>query len=220
MPETSPRPDTPRGTEAASGGETAAELEARTTDAGPPAMESARAGAPRSPRRLILAGWALAGLALLMLLVTTRIAEPTTAARTAGLDRPAPAFDLETLDGARLTFESLRGRPVVVNFWASWCIPCREEAPLLNAAAARYGPAVAFVGALYQDSRESAQRFVAEFRQAYPAVLDPDGRTAIDYAVFGIPETFFIDAAGIIRSRQIGVLREDDLRRQIEAILP
>ena len=107
----------------------------------------------------------------------------------------------------------------MVNFWASWCIPCREEAPLLNAAAARYGPAVRFVGVVYEDSREDAMRFVAEFKQTYPAVLDPDGRTAIDYAVFGIPETFFIDAAGVIRSRQIGTLLEDDLRRQIEAIL-
>lgn len=181
----------------------------------------ARAGSKTglSARRLVVAAVMLAAVALVMVLVTTRIAATPGGIRTAVLGVSAPDFDLETLGGDRLSFLSLRGSPVVVNFWASWCVPCREEAGLLNAAVARYGPTVKFVGVIYEDSPENARRFVAEYGQTYPAVLDPDGRTAIDYAVIGIPETFFIDADGVITSRQIGTLLEADLRRQIEEIL-
>ena len=110
---------------------------------------------------------------------------------------------------------------MVLNFWASWCIPCREEAPLLTAADGTYGPrGVRILGVVYQDSDDNARDFMRRYGQTYPGLLDPDGRTAIDYGVFGIPETFFIDAPGVVRSRQVGALTETDLRRQIEAIVP
>ena len=73
---------------------------------------------------------------------------------------------------------------------------------------------------MYQDSAESARDFIGRYGQTYPGLLDPDGRTAIDYGVFGIPETFFIDSSGIVRSRQVGAVNADDLRRQIQGILP
>lgn len=174
----------------------------------------------RARRRQFIAGWLLAGVAALLALLTIDVTAPTTAVDTPIVGRPAPAFDLETLDGGRLSLAELRGAPVVVNFWASWCIPCREEAPLLTRAAQRYAAqGLRVVGIVYQDGAESARDFVSRYGQTYPAVLDPDGRTAIDYGVFGIPETFFIDRTGVVRSRQVGPVTEDGLRRQIEALL-
>jgi len=176
---------------------------------------------PRSRRRLIYASWLVAGVAALVALLTINVASPRTAVDTPIVGQPAPAFDLETLDGGRLSLADLRGRPVVLNFWASWCIPCREEAPLLTAAAADYeAQGLRVVGVVYQDSAGNARDFMTRYGQTYAGLLDPDGRTAIDYGVFGIPETYFIDAEGIVSSRQVGAVTEGDLRRQIEAILP
>ena len=175
----------------------------------------------RSRRRLIVAAWLLAGVAAALTLLTINIAGPSTAVDTPIVGRPAPAFDLETLDGGRLSVADLRGSPVVVNFWASWCIPCREEAPLLTAAAEEYeAQGLRVVGIVYQDSPQSARDFMRRYGQTYPGLADPDGRTAIDYGVFGIPETFFVDRTGVVRSRQVGPVTEESLRKEIEAILP
>ena len=186
--------------------------------------EGAEVGRPpaRLPRRrLIIVAWLLAAVAAVIAFLTVNIAKTPGPVDTPILGRPAPSFDLETLDGSRLALGDLRGSSVVLNFWASWCIPCREEAPLLTAADATYGPrGVRIIGVVYQDSADNARDFMRRYGQAYPALLDPDGRTAIDYAVFGIPETFFIDAAGVVRSRQVGALTDRDLKRQIEAIIP
>lgn len=186
-----------------------------------------QAGSPPSPsgrrprRRLIVAAWSLAGVAAVVALLTVNVARPPGPVDTPIVGRPAPAFDLETLDGRRLTLAELRGSPIVLNFWASWCIPCREEAPLLTAADERFRQkGLRIVGVVYQDNSENARLFMDRYGQSYPGVLDPDGRTAIDYGVFGIPETFFIDARGIVRSRQLGAITAEDLERQIEAILP
>ena len=182
-------------------------------------------GAPGAPidrrRRLIVAAWLVAGVAALIAFLTVSVARPQSPVDTPIVGRPAPAFDLETLDGGRLSLAELRGSAVVLNFWASWCIPCREEAPLLTAADANYGPrGVRVLGVVYQDSAENTRDFMRRYGQTYPGLLDPDGRTAIDYGVFGIPETFFIDASGVVRSRQVGALTEAELRRKIEAIVP
>ena len=182
-------------------------------------------GAPRAEpvrrrRRLIAAGLVIAVVAAIAVL-TVDIAGPTRPVDTPIVGRPAPAFDLETLDGGRLSLADLRGSAVVLNFWASWCIPCREEAPLLTAADATYGPrGVRILGVVYQDSSDNASKFMRRYGQTYPGLLDPGGRTAIDYGVFGIPETFFIDASGVVRSRQVGAVTADELRRSIEAIVP
>lgn len=174
----------------------------------------------RSRRRLIVALWLLAGVAALLTLLTVNVGGPGTAVDTPIVGREAPAFDLQTLDGERLALAELRGSPVVLNFWASWCIPCREEAPLLTTAAREYeARGLRVVGIVYQDSAESARDFMDQYGQTYPGLLDPDGRTAIDYGVFGIPETFFIDRDGIVRSRQVGPVTEEGLERQIRELL-
>ena len=121
--------------------------------------------------------------------------------------RPAPSFALTSLDGATVSLVELRGHPLIVNFWASWCLPCRAEAPLLQRAATDFaGRGVQVLGIVYQDSAENARAFMREYGQTYPGLLDPDGRTALDYGVFGIPETYFIDRAGRIVSKQTGPL--------------
>jgi cytochrome c biogenesis protein CcmG/thiol:disulfide interchange protein DsbE len=181
--------------------------------------------APGTPtvrrRRLLVAAWLIAGVAAMIAFLTVSVARPAGTIYTPIVGRPAPAFDLETLDGGRLSLAELRGSAVVLNFWASWCIPCREEAPLLTAADANYGPrGVRVLGVVYQDSAENTRDFMRRYGQTYPGLLDPDGRTAIDYGVFGIPETFFIDASGVVSSRQVGAVTEAELRRKIEAIVP
>lgn len=135
--------------------------------------------------------------------------------------KPAPSFSLATLKGGHVSLAELQGRPVVFNFWASWCVPCRDEAPLLQAASVDdAGRGLVVLGVIYEDSAENARAFMREYGQTYPGLLDPDGRAALDYGVFGIPETYFIDRAGRITSKQTGPLDAASLARQIEAIAP
>lgn len=172
-------------------------------------------------RRPVIAASLVAGVAALIGFLTVSVGRPTGPVDTPIVGRPAAGFDLETLDGGRLSLADLRGSAVVLNFWASSCPPCREEAPLLTAADATYGPrGVRILGVVYLDSSDNASDFMRRYGQTYPGLLDPGIRAAIDYGVFAIPETFFIDASGVVRSRQVGALTEDDLRRQIEAIIP
>ena len=152
--------------------------------------------------------------------VTARIGTPAAASGPGpGVNRPAAAFDLQTLDGQRVALRDFAGRPLVVNFWASWCPPCREEAPLLVELARRAPNGLALVGVLYQDSPDAARKFAAEFSVTYPTLLDPDGRTAIDYGLTGIPETFFIDRSGVIRGHQVGALTQADLDAKLQTIV-
>ena len=134
--------------------------------------------------------------------------------------QPAPPLAGETLDGRRFDLGDLRGRPVIVNFWASWCVPCREEFPLLAAALrAHADDGLAIVGVLFKDEPEPARRFVAAEGVDWPTLLDPDGRLADAYRVVAPPQSYFVDRSGVIRSIQIGELLESDLERQLPAIL-
>jgi cytochrome c biogenesis protein CcmG/thiol:disulfide interchange protein DsbE len=108
----------------------------------------------------------------------------------------APRVRAGLADG-RLELRELRGGPVVVNFWASWCVPCREEAPVLERSWRRDGPrGVVFLGLNMQDITADARRFLATFGQTFPHVRDPGRSTAAAWGVTGIPETFFVDARG------------------------
>ena len=182
-----------------------------------------RAETPRMhpARRLIVAGWLLVGLAALLALLTLNVRTPGALSGASTMSAPARAFDLETLDGGgRLSLAELRGSPVVINFWASWCVPCRDEAPLLADIAQRYrSQGLRVVGIVYQDDGGAAREFMTRYGLTYPALLDPEGRTAIDYGVLGIPETFFVDRDGIMRFRQIGPVSQAQLPQQVAEIL-
>jgi cytochrome c biogenesis protein CcmG, thiol:disulfide interchange protein DsbE len=134
---------------------------------------------------------------------------------------PAPAWSLTTLDGGTLSSEDLAGRPYILNFWASWCLPaCVDEHPVLAAAHDRHGEELAIVGVLFQNAAADAERFLARYGDAgYPHVVDENGTLAIDYGVTGPPETFFVDADGIIRSKVFGPLTDALMAERLAGIL-
>jgi cytochrome c biogenesis protein CcmG/thiol:disulfide interchange protein DsbE len=132
------------------------------------------------------------------------------------LGRRAPDFALELFDGGILKLADLRGRVVVVNFWASWCVPCREEARVLEAAWRRYAGPVTFVGVNTQDQEEPARAFLREFGISYPNGPDPAGRITIDYGVWGIPETFVLDPEGRITYKHVGAIDPRTLEAKLE----
>ena len=125
------------------------------------------------------------------------------------------------LDGSgELSLDEFKGNVVVVNFWASWCVPCRREHAELAAAAQQYaGQDVRFVGVVYQDRASDAKRFLDELGQPYDNVIDPGSRAAIDFGLFGVPETFFIDRDGIVRSRINGPVTADAVVAAVDPLL-
>jgi cytochrome c biogenesis protein CcmG, thiol:disulfide interchange protein DsbE len=138
------------------------------------------------------------------------------------LGQPAPALSLTGLDGLRrdgspvpaLDTAALAGQLTLVNVWASWCVPCRQEHPLLMDLA-RQGD-VRVVGINYKDNGENALRFLGELGNPYDAVgVDPDGRTAIDWGVYGIPESFLVDAEGRIVYKKVGPFSPESFRDEL-----
>lgn len=138
------------------------------------------------------------------------------------VDSPAPDFELPLLeDGAgSLRLSSLRQQVVVLNFWASWCAPCRLEAPDLQSTWEDYRDrGVRFVGVDELDDRFAAQGFIREFAITYPSVFDPSGSLADDYAFIGLPATYVIDRDGMIRYRFQGFLDGGTLRSSLDDVL-
>lgn len=118
--------------------------------------------------------------------------------------------------GGRLALAALRGHPIVVNFWASWCAPCRAEMPMLMRAAHAYAShGVLVLGLDVDDTPADARRFLAQYRVDYPVVTVPDDRLPRAYGVIGLPTTVFVDASGMIRARQIGQFEGADGERTL-----
>lgn len=164
---------------------------------------------------LVIAGFAA------LLAVGLFMKEPLTGASGAArVNRPASDFTLQLFNGGEITLSSLRGNPVVINFWASWCPPCRDEAPGLERMWQRYRDrGVTFIGVDIQDKEEAALAYIEEFGITYPNGRDLNGRITIDYGVGGIPVTFFIDREGMIASRWVGAINETMLMERIEELL-
>jgi cytochrome c biogenesis protein CcmG/thiol:disulfide interchange protein DsbE len=130
----------------------------------------------------------------------------------------ASDFELNTLAGEPVHLAELRGRPVVINFWATWCGPCREEMPLLEAAYTRYGDGLAVLGVNYDEPQEMVQEFVDEMALSFPILLDPRARVQKLYRVRAFPTTYFLDEEGVIRFHHIGVLNEKQLAAYLEQL--
>jgi len=137
------------------------------------------------------------------------------------LGRPAAPFALTTFDKAPLTLQDLRGKVVLINFWASWCIPaCYDEAPALERTWLAYkDKGVMVIGVNVQDTEEPARKFLARFQHSFPNAPDPRGYVAVEYGVYGVPETFFIDRRGRVRFKHVGALTDETARKRLDALL-
>jgi cytochrome c biogenesis protein CcmG, thiol:disulfide interchange protein DsbE len=135
--------------------------------------------------------------------------------------RPAAAFALTAFDGTPVTLGTLRGKVVVVNFWASWCNPaCYEEAPVLERAWRTYRErGVVVVGVDMQDTPEAAQAFIRRFALTFPNAPDHGGKVAVEYGVYGVPETFFVDREGTIRAKHVGAVTDEVIRGTLDRLL-
>ena len=197
----------------------------------PPAIDTpmtATAGAPlgalasRRPAHLPRAWYVAAAVAPLLILAAwgaLLLARPGIPP-VVRVGDAAPAFSLADLDGNPVRLADLRGRPVIVNFWASWCGPCVEEFPLLtSAAAAHEADGLAIVGIVFRDRSEAARAFMARMGATWPAAMDPGDAVATRFGIIGPPDTFFIDRDGVVVGRQIGQLSAADLDRGLAQIL-
>jgi cytochrome c biogenesis protein CcmG, thiol:disulfide interchange protein DsbE len=159
-------------------------------------------------------------LALLLWKVTHQNGGGVAAAVAAGKKKPAPDFTLARLDRpGKLTLSSLRGKVVVLNFWASWCYPCKKEAGALQAASTRWGKRVVVVGVDVNDFKGDARQFMRKHGITYPVVHDNGNVTSPKYGFSLLPETFFVDRRGRVVGHVPGEVDSDDLHRGIQGAL-
>lgn len=177
------------------------------------AMEELFSGDRRIPR-----GWLILGPLVGLLIVLGLGSDERTGVPITGSS--VPDFTAPLLVGeGNMTMRELRGKPVVLNFWASWCLPCRDEARLLEAAHQRYGDRISFLGIDIRDARSDALEFVDEYGLTYPSVRDEGMRLYADYGLMGEPETFFVDPEGVLVKHVPGPLDEDTLFQAIDVLL-
>ena len=138
---------------------------------------------------------------------------------SAMISKPAPAFDLASLNEAqKFTLTGLKGRPVVINFFASWCVPCRVEHPVLMRLKAENH--VAIYGIAYKDKPEDSSRLLATYGNPYAQVgIDQSGNVGLDFGVYGVPETYVLDSNGIIRKRFVGPLTAESVDQELLPLL-
>ena len=138
-----------------------------------------------------------------------------------GVDpQSAQQFTVELLDGRTMTLSELRGKVVLLDFWASWCPPCRQEAPALAEVYREYrGKAVEFLGINLWDRRQDALDYVKQFKVPYPNAVDNKGTIAINYGVRGIPEKFVINRSGVVVKKFVGPMPADTLRAILDEVL-
>jgi len=178
----------------------------------------------RGPELRLLPRWALVVAAIVPLLllgvlglaIVVRGPGPT----PTKVGNVAPDFTLVDLDGTEVRLSDLRGRPVIVNFWASWCGPCVEEFPLLRAAADEHADdGLVVLGIVYQDRSESARAFMANHGGTWQALMDPGETVARAYNIFAPPETYFVGRDGRIAARHIGQFTAASLEDAVAAIM-
>jgi cytochrome c biogenesis protein CcmG/thiol:disulfide interchange protein DsbE len=166
-------------------------------------------------RRPILLALVLAFAATGAVLGAVSLTRPTADVPAIAKGQPAPEIVGTTLDGAPFDLAALRGRPVVVNFWGPTCVPCRSEFPLFKAKLAQHAAdGLVVVGILMADPPDLARTFIADEGATWATVADPDGAIKGAYRVAARPQSYFIDRAGILRSIQIGEVRDEDFERE------
>ena len=178
------------------------------------------AAAPGGRRRLWRMLALLVAVAVIGLVLVTRLEGPPPT-RSVLVGETAPELTGPTLDGGSFDLAQWRGQMVLVNVWASWCLPCRREQPLLVSAYRELSPrGLQIVGINVRDEPEEARAFLQEFGQApWPSVQDPDGRRAVDWGTFALPETYLVDRAGTVVAKAVGELDADWLADNVEPLL-
>ncbi len=170
--------------------------------------------------RFLIPGIVFLALATVLYVGVVRSPNKSTQ-QSALLGKPAPDFDLPSLqdEGTRVTRAQLAGRPWVLNVWGTWCVECRVEHQVLLDIARQN--AVPLIGLNWKDDDAAARQWLAELGNPYTAIAaDREGRTAIDFGVYGAPETFFIDEHGIVQYRHVGAMSEEIWEREFLARLP
>jgi cytochrome c biogenesis protein CcmG, thiol:disulfide interchange protein DsbE len=202
------------------------------TPVGTPLIAPAPARKNRRKRNIIIfVVVSLVNVGLLTLLWSQLVtpAQSTTSGKTTSTDplvgHPAPAFTLAALNTPTgqntLSLNDLKGKAIVLNVWASWCIPCNQEAPMLQTAWKQMnaqGKEVVFLGIDFQDSRSDALTFMHKYGISYPNVLDASGSVSIDYGVTGVPETIFINSKGTVVSTVRQQLTSQALQSNLKLI--
>ncbi len=155
---------------------------------------------------------------LLAALLTPQAPANTSTATVTG--KVALDFTLSTLDGKKVSLAEFKGKPVVLNFFASWCGPCKDEAPMISTAAQEFKDVI-FLGIAYNDKLEKAKEFRDTYSLTFPIAIDDDsdaGRSSVKYALFSVPETYFIDRAGVIQRHNAGPITRTDLEVGLKTI--
>jgi cytochrome c biogenesis protein CcmG, thiol:disulfide interchange protein DsbE len=158
------------------------------------------------------------GSALLIAALAWGLVHPASPTTAAVVGKPAPEIEVRALDGASMVrLSDMRGRPVVLNFWASWCAPCRQEAPVLTQAARSLGSRVAFLGVDFSDSNRAARAYLAQARYPYPVGTAVDGIPA-EYGITSPPVTYFIDRQGVVVAHFSGPLDLSSIERYLQLV--
>lgn len=168
---------------------------------------------PRYYKWLVVAG--IAGLLLAVAAGGLLLSKPVEQAKEA-----APDFSLVLLKGDRFRFADHKGKPVLINFFASWCLPCREEMPVLEKIVRAYRPkGVVFLGIAIDDTEDKIQDFTRRYGVSFPVGLDQSGAVQKSFGLYGVPTTYFIDRAGIINYFHSGGVTEELLQHEIDKLL-
>ena len=169
-------------------------------------------------RSVLLIGLLIA--AALVMILFVGLGKDPAAIRSPLVGKPAPTFALREV-GTNNTIDiaQYRGKPLIINFWATWCMPCWEEHPVLVANARALQPNVQFLGVVFDDKEDKILGFLQQRGTAYPTVVDDKGKTAIAYGVGGVPETYFLDANGVIRAKYAGPMDADAIQENLQKVL-
>ncbi len=180
--------------------------------------------------KLKTSGWLIGGLvfaALIGLGIGFAVLRGTQGAGESGqsfrglppvVGSPAPGFELNNLDGAAQKLSGLKGTPVMINFWATWCPPCKQEMPLIEKYAKKYAGKLAVLGVDYEEGPDLVRPFAKGMGITYPVLLDREGTVADRYFVKDFPYTFFIDQNGVLRAQHLGILSEEQLVQYLKTI--
>lgn len=184
-----------------------------------PATGSGRGGQSTLLRLIVVAALVLAGLGSYGERWGLRESASIGSSSVGSVGEPAPVFMARTLAGGTASLEAFRGRVVVVNFWATWCGPCRVEMPEFERYQAQMAGQVAILGVNLQEPPSLIEPFVRQYGLTFPILLDENGTIASSYRVTGLPMSVILDRSGVVRERVIGAMTHEVLTRRVERLL-